>query len=508
MSTADDRAIACLAALVSRPRFAFLADRYVALAEATTRLQSVLQSTDKKIQESKRARLPVNASRAGISRGGQEVDVQQDTVSDGISGQLSAEARRTRSTPLRGLSRKPSLSWGDADKGDMLELPAASLNAQNQLPPPSSPQAPEHRVCNSCACLPALEASPMLNNEGYVAISTDEGPLCSAESNVMAGEGSGVSEPRGTIVNGTLRRNEACAEADANMNAMSSLFSASTATNGYQSPTDDLACADSRASLSAAVVALSSTSPQLQQMEGKLAMQLPLSSAQDLRLSPQRSSSLPPSVHQVSFRSRGAISPSGAENSAWKDTPRKSARLAAQSHSAGMHDAPSSRPSTALLASSPAAADFEADPPSKRRRSTRLASTDDHSPSANDQCSPEIDEALSSQSDGDESYIDEGDPPSAGDLTRPYACTACDVAFTKASYLQRHLRDRAHNSEGGAHRCTLCGARFVRVHHLRRHLSSAAHGDERGFTCSVAGCTQAFTRREHLKRHLQNVHKR
>lgn len=140
MSTADDRAIACLAALVSRPRFAFLADRYVALAEATTRLKSVLQSTEQKIQESKRAMLLVNTSRAESSRGctpgSAEADTQQDTASDEIlsgtsssrssspkltfeaSGQLPDEARRTQSAPLRSSTPcKPSSACGDADEG-------------------------------------------------------------------------------------------------------------------------------------------------------------------------------------------------------------------------------------------------------------------------------------------------------------------------------------------------------------------------------------------------------
>ena len=170
---------------------------------------------------------------------------------------------------------------------------------------------------------------------------------------------------------------------------------------------------------------------------------------------------------------------------------------------------------------------FEADRPRKRRCSTRLGLTNDHSPAADDQRGPEIDDASTSQGDGDDSYIDEEDSHSAGDITRPYACTACDVAFAQVEYLKRHLRGRAHNSEGGAYKCALCGVRFVRRHHLSRHLSSAAHGGERGalrrsridefllsadvgsgFPCSVARCRQAFTRREHLKRHLQNVHKR
>lgn len=153
MSTADDRAIACLAALVSRPRFAFLADRYVALAEATTRLKSVLQSTEQKIMESKRAMLLVDASRAESSRGctsgSAETDMQQDTASDEISGtpptrssspkltleakgQLPTEARRVRSPLLRS-SRpcQPSLSWGDADKGALALV--AILRTLNNL---------------------------------------------------------------------------------------------------------------------------------------------------------------------------------------------------------------------------------------------------------------------------------------------------------------------------------------------------------------------------------------
>ena len=141
MSTADDRAIACLAALVSRPRFAFLADRYVALAEATTRLKSVLQSTEQKIQESKQARLLVNASRAESGRdctsGSAEADTQQDTASDEISGtsssrssspkltfeasgQLPDESRRTQGAPSRSLS--PSFAWGDADEGALTSV--------------------------------------------------------------------------------------------------------------------------------------------------------------------------------------------------------------------------------------------------------------------------------------------------------------------------------------------------------------------------------------------------
>ena len=150
MSTADDRAIACLAALVSRPRFAFLADRYVALAEATTRLKSVLQSTEQKIQESKRAMLLVNTSRSESSRGcttgSAQADTQQDTASDEISGtsssrssspkltseasgQLPDEARRTQSAPSR--SSSPSFAWGDADEGALTSV--ALLHTLNSL---------------------------------------------------------------------------------------------------------------------------------------------------------------------------------------------------------------------------------------------------------------------------------------------------------------------------------------------------------------------------------------
>ena len=145
MNTADDRAIACLAALVSRPRFAFLTDRYVALAEATTRLKSVLQSTEQKIQESKQARLLVNASRAESGRdctsGSAEADTQQDTASDEISGtsssrssspkltfeasgQLPDEARRTQSAPLCSSTPcKASFTRGDADEGALTSVP-------------------------------------------------------------------------------------------------------------------------------------------------------------------------------------------------------------------------------------------------------------------------------------------------------------------------------------------------------------------------------------------------
>ncbi|KAL1702523.1 hypothetical protein EV121DRAFT_209853 [Schizophyllum commune] len=517
MSTADDRAIACLAALVSRPRFAFLADRYVALAEATTRLKSVLQSTEQKIMESKRAMLLVNASRAESSRGctsgSAETDMQQDTASDEISGQLPTEARRVRSPLLRS-SRpcQPSLSWGDADKVDMLELPAAPLNARDQPPSPPSPQAPEHCICNSYACPSTLEASP---NEGHVANSTAEGhdPLddCnSAQSDVMAVVGSG----RGTISKSALVRNEACAEdAGVDTTATPPDQPQHMPTIGCLARTDDLACADLCPSPPSEPVSPSSESPELQQAQGAPVIQSPQHSVDHFAFSTHLSSSPLPSIYPNSFLSRGASPPSEAHLLKYQNAPRKSTRLAAQSQSAETLDAPpSTDPTTPRLLKRPtsasATADSEADHPRKRRCSTRLGLTNDHLPATNDQLGPEIDEASSPQSDEDDSYIDEEDSRSSGDLTRPYACTACDVAFAKVAFLNRHLRGRAHNLEGGAYKCALCGARFVRRHHLSRHLSSAAHGGERGFPCSVEECGQAFTRREHLKRHLQNVHKR
>ncbi|KAL1751189.1 hypothetical protein FB107DRAFT_222524 [Schizophyllum commune] len=515
MSTADDRAIACLAALVSRPRFAFLADRYVALAEATTRLKSVLQSTEQKVQESKRAMLLVNASRARSSRGcttgSAEADTQQDTASDEIlSGQLPDEARRTQSAPLRSSTPcKLSSACGDADEGDTLELPAAPLNAPDQPPSPPSPQAPEDRVCNSDACLPALEASP---NEGHVANSTAEGHVrlddCnSAQSDVMAVVGSGVCEPRGTISKSALVRNEACAEdAGVDTTATPPGQPQHMPTTGCSAHTDHLARADLCPSPPSEPV-----SPSLQQAQDVPVIQSSQHSVGDLGFTSHFSSSPLPSIYPNSFLSRGVSSPSEVRVLKYQDAPRKSARLAAQSQSAETLDArPSTDPTTPRLLKRRKGARQEAsaDRPSKRRCSTRLGLTSDHLPATDDQLGPETDDAPSSQGDGDDSYIDEEDSRSSGDLTRPYACTACDVAFAKVEYLKRHLRGRAHNSEGGAYECTLCGVRFVRRHHLSRHLSSAAHGGERGFPCSVAGCGQAFTRREHLKRHIQNVHKR
>ncbi|KAI4519396.1 hypothetical protein K525DRAFT_287264 [Schizophyllum commune Loenen D] len=504
MNTADDRAIACLAALVSRPRFAFLADRYVALAEATTRLKLVLQSTEQKIQESKRAMLLVNASRAESSRDCTSGSAEADTQQDSASGQLPDEARRTQSAPLRSSTPcKPSFACGDADEVDMLELPAAPLNARDQPSLPPSPQAPEHCVCNSYACLPALGASP---NEGHVANSTAEGhvPLddCnSAHSDVMAVVGSGVCEPRDTTSDSAPVRNEACAEDH-------------MPTTGCPAHTDDLACADLCPSLPSEPVSPSSESPELQQAQDVSVIQSPQHSVDHFALSTHLSSSPLPSIYPNSFLSRGASPPSEAHLLKYQDAPRKSTRLAAQSQSAETLDAPPSTDPTTprllkrLATSASATADSEADHPRKRRCSTRLGLTNDHLPATNDQLGPEIDEASSPQSDEDDSYIDEEDSRSSGDLTRPYACTACDVAFAKVAFLNRHLRGRAHNLEGGAYKCALCGARFVRRHHLSRHLSSAAHGGERGFPCSVEECGQAFTRREHLKRHLQNVHKR
>ncbi|KAL1695380.1 hypothetical protein GGG16DRAFT_45435 [Schizophyllum commune] len=518
MSTADDRAIACLAALVSRPRFAFLADRYVALAEATTRLKSVLQSTEQKIQESKRAMLLVNASRAESSRGctpgSAEADTQQDTASDEIFGQLPDEARRTQSAPSR--SSSPSFAWGDADEGDKLGLPAAPLNAPGQPPPAPFPQAPEHCVCSSYACPAALEASP---NEGHVANSTAEGhvPLddCnSAQPDVMAVVGSGVCEPRGTISKSALVRNEACAEdAGVDTTATPPGQPQHMPTTGCSAHTDDLACADLCPSLPSEPVSPPSESPELQRAQDVPETQSSQHSVDDFALSTHLSSSLLPSIYPNSFLSRSASPPSEAHILKYQDAPRKSARLAAQSQSAETLDArPSTDPTTPRLLKRPTSAsttaDSEADRPRKRRCSTRLGLEYDHLPATNDQRCPETDEASSSQSDGDNSYIDAEDSRSSGDLTRPYACAACDVAFAQVANLRRHLHGRAHNSEGGAYECTLCGARFVRRHHLSRHLSSAAHGGQRDFPCSVAGCRQAFTRREHLKRHLQNVHKR
>ncbi|KAL1673028.1 hypothetical protein EV122DRAFT_223520 [Schizophyllum commune] len=519
MSTADDRAIACLAALVSRPRFAFLADRYVALAEATTRLKSVLQSTEQKIQESKRAMLLVNTSRAESSRGCTPGSAEADTpASDEIlSGQLPDEARRTQSAPLRSSTPcKPSSACGDADEGDTLELPAAPLNAPDQPPSPPSPQAPEHRICNSDACLPALEASP---NEGHVANSTAEGhvPLddCnSAQSDVMAVVGSGVCEPRGTISKSAPVRNEAWAEdAGVDTTATPPGQPQHMPTTGCSAHTDDLACAGLCPSLQSEPASLFSESPELQQAQDVPVVQSSQHSVDNLDFASHLSSSPLPSIYPDSFLSRGASPPSEAHILTYQDAPRKSTRLAAQSQSAETLDAPpSTDPTMPRLLKRPtsasATADSEADRPRKRRCSTRLGLTNDHPPATDDQLGPETDDAPSCQGDGDDSYIDEEDSNSAGDLTRPYACTACDVAFAKVEYLKRHLRGRAHNSEGGAYECTLCGVRFVRRHHLSRHLSSAAHGGERGFPCSVEECGQAFTRREHLKRHLHNVHKR
>ncbi|KAL1718376.1 hypothetical protein EV715DRAFT_201304 [Schizophyllum commune] len=508
MSTADDRAIACLAALVSRPRFAFLADRYVALAEATTRLKSVLQSTEQKIQESKRAMLLVNTSRAESSRGctpgSAEADTQQDTASDEIlSGQLPDEARRTQSAPSRSLS--PSFAWGDADEGDTLELPAAPLNAPGQPPPAPFPQAPEYCVCNSYACPPTLEAS---HNEGHVANSIAKGhvPLddCNSAQHVMAVVGSGVCEPRGTISKSALVRNAACAE-DAGVDTTPPGQPQHMPTTRCSAHTDDLACADLCPSLPSEPVSPSSESPELQQVQDVPVIQSPQHSVDDLGFASHLSSSPLPSIYPNSFLSRGASPPSEAHILKYQDAPRKSTRLAAQSQSAETLDAP---PPPPVATSASATAVIEADRPNKRRCSTRLGLEYDHLPATNDQRCPETDEASSSHSDKDDSYIDEEDSRSAGDATRPYACTACDVAFAQVANLRRHLHGRAHNMEGGAYECALCGARFVRRHHLSRHLSSAAHGGERGFPCSVEECGQAFTRREHLKRHLQNVHKR
>ncbi|KAL3282633.1 hypothetical protein HHI36_005808 [Cryptolaemus montrouzieri] len=89
-----------------------------------------------------------------------------------------------------------------------------------------------------------------------------------------------------------------------------------------------------------------------------------------------------------------------------------------------------------------------------------------------------------------------------GHVNKPYACTMCNKQFSRGEHLIRHLKTHQNSNGEEDLKCAICEKTFTRSDHLARHTKVHLLQDKR-HVCS--DCGKAFNRLDNLKTH-QRIH--
>ena len=105
-----------------------------------------------------------------------------------------------------------------------------------------------------------------------------------------------------------------------------------------------------------------------------------------------------------------------------------------------------------------------------------------------------------------ENISNEFDPLEIKD--KSHDCKACDKAFGKSIYLQRHIKSvhegvKNYKCEKSG-KCWLCGKFFSRARDIKKHISSV-HERIKRHKCDT--CGKAFVSASYVKKHINVIHK-